>query len=469
MQTVNFQCGHCGKLMAVDAEYLGRQVRCPHCRLVVFAPAPLPAVPVAATAPPPPGPPVPECPAHEPVRPPAAADAEDIFSPVEESDDIFGCADTPRIEMPAEPAPAPEYSSAVATTSPPPGPAAGAPDLSRDTDPFLPRTAEATSFADGSPTEELTTALAAEPPAPEWLSAPPLDTTAAPELSAPALRRAAARRGVSVWLVIPLLSYALLATGLLIVLWSRLQTAPKNPLEQYLPDTDGDRPGVEKKLKPMSSERRWRLTQVALSPSSRVRLGETLRVGALAVTPRMVEWRQVYVSQQGREQNPEPVRARGPGGELVEAPSLVLHLHLENASAEEVFQPLDRHFDRQWKQGQGPPPLTVLEAGDRRFYGGPAAWRPRGDPSGVPEYLNLKDGEGFRPNPVDAPLHPGDSCEVFVCTDAADPAAGELRRYRGGLLWRVHLRRGLVAVRGQEVPASTVVGVEFTAAQVGGG
>ena len=39
MQTVNFQCGNCNNLMAVGAEYLGQQVRCPHCQAVVVAPA----------------------------------------------------------------------------------------------------------------------------------------------------------------------------------------------------------------------------------------------------------------------------------------------------------------------------------------------------------------------------------------------------------------------------------------------
>src|SRR3954468_5525969 len=39
MQTVNFQCGHCGNLMGVSVEFLGQQVRCPHCQQVVVAPA----------------------------------------------------------------------------------------------------------------------------------------------------------------------------------------------------------------------------------------------------------------------------------------------------------------------------------------------------------------------------------------------------------------------------------------------
>jgi hypothetical protein len=39
MQTVQFQCGHCGNLMGVSTEFLGEQVRCPTCEQVVVAPA----------------------------------------------------------------------------------------------------------------------------------------------------------------------------------------------------------------------------------------------------------------------------------------------------------------------------------------------------------------------------------------------------------------------------------------------
>src|SRR5437763_1257562 len=47
MQTVNFRCGHCNNLMAVGTEFLGQQVRCPHCQNVVVAP---PAAPAPAPA-----------------------------------------------------------------------------------------------------------------------------------------------------------------------------------------------------------------------------------------------------------------------------------------------------------------------------------------------------------------------------------------------------------------------------------
>src|SRR5438270_4922717 len=132
MATVNFQCGHCGKLMAVGTEHLGQQVRCPHCQQVVLVPISAAPLPVPEPAPSPPA--AAQTPAAGPAGwagerlfLPSHEDPEDIFTPPEETDDLFGASDAPRIEMPAEPPPAPEFTPAVATASPsaePPGPAA---------------------------------------------------------------------------------------------------------------------------------------------------------------------------------------------------------------------------------------------------------------------------------------------------------------------------------------------------------
>src|SRR4051794_17013317 len=90
METVNFQCGHCGKLMAVTTQMLGRQVRCPHCQQVVLAPAQSPAP-----------------------RPSLVEDAtlsvteehDSIFTPPSEAaEDLFGDAPEPRLELPPFPA-----------------------------------------------------------------------------------------------------------------------------------------------------------------------------------------------------------------------------------------------------------------------------------------------------------------------------------------------------------------------------
>ena len=90
MQTVNFQCGNCNNLMGVSSEFLGQQVRCPHCQAVVVAPA--------APAPARPG-------VMDPVdfSPSLANQHDDIFAPPEPTDDLFGAAEGPRVELPPAP------------------------------------------------------------------------------------------------------------------------------------------------------------------------------------------------------------------------------------------------------------------------------------------------------------------------------------------------------------------------------
>src|SRR6516165_2640903 len=100
MQTVNFQCGHCRNVMGVNADYLGKQVRCPHCQQVVLAPAQAAApVPVPAAAPvpaggpslPPPGPAPGQSKAHDP---------EDSIFGEQVDEDLFGSPPKSKLELP---------------------------------------------------------------------------------------------------------------------------------------------------------------------------------------------------------------------------------------------------------------------------------------------------------------------------------------------------------------------------------
>src|SRR5262249_52684111 len=114
MQTVNFQCGHCRNVMGVNAAYLGKQVRCPHCQQVVLAPAqaaapaPVPTVvpapvpsPIPAPAPvpvpvgggPPPGPGVGQSKPHDP---------EDSIFGEQVDEDLFGSPPKSKVELPPE-------------------------------------------------------------------------------------------------------------------------------------------------------------------------------------------------------------------------------------------------------------------------------------------------------------------------------------------------------------------------------
>lgn len=159
MATHTFPCPFCGRRMGVGAEYLGKLVRCPHCKQTVQAPATPDAAPAATAAPaplpaPPPEPPspmfkvqkregadsimgdpeesddevfssqgghklrIPDLPPEPPAAPPLPASADDPFA--------FGGAPPP---PPAEPPRRAAFGSArPAAPKPPPPPPAAASD-----------------------------------------------------------------------------------------------------------------------------------------------------------------------------------------------------------------------------------------------------------------------------------------------------------------------------------------------------
>jgi DNA-directed RNA polymerase subunit RPC12/RpoP len=435
MQIVTFKCGRCGKLIGVGEEYLGRQVRCLHCRGIVLAQQSSAAESATQTAKP--------------------FSAPTLFL----SDSL---PTSHAVSAPAELA-VPIRESTIPDT----GEQAAAPSLSES---GAVNSAPAEANAPGSsPSASESTATA--PP----LS--PIDSSrhehASPSFSPNATgstvargRRLAARTplAISIWYVIPLVSYSLLATILLAVLWNRLQAVEDHPLIAFLPDSEGDAPGVVRKPKGVNEARKRKLIGDPLPESLKLHLGETRTIGALAITPERVVREQVGVGD----------GASAP--EKLTGLSLVLHLKLENVSSDESFQPLDRFFDRKWREGSsaGAPPLTLLEAGPgRRFFGGPAEWRPRPAParnnSARPEFIYLMGGDKPVEDPIDHRLGPGERTRVFVCTDGNDTRTAGLAARKGDFLWRVHLRRGLVRVREHDVPAAAVVGVAFTDRDIGGG
>jgi hypothetical protein len=238
------------------------------------------------------------------------------------------------------------------------------------------------------------------------------------------------------------------------MLWNRLQSADPHPLIAFLPDSEGDAPGVVRKLKNLNEERKRKLSQQPLPKMLKMHLGETKVLGALAITPLRVAWEKIGILSASGDVRP------------VGDKSLVLHLRLENVSEDQFFQPLDRYFDRRWREDDtgGPPPLTCLEAGlGRRFFGGPAKWRRRGSGGALTSIERVCRLVGDEPisNNIDQLLEPGQAVEHFVCIDGDDARVEELEQFRGEFLWRVHLRRGLVQVLDKEVPAAAVVGVIF--------
>ncbi len=110
METVQLQCGHCKKPIAIRVEHMGAQVQCPHCRLVVQTPprAAQPAPPSPPAPPPTPAPPNGDL--HQP---------ESIFAGAESSDSLMGESPAPQVELPTA-ATAPAASPSMADTAPAP-------------------------------------------------------------------------------------------------------------------------------------------------------------------------------------------------------------------------------------------------------------------------------------------------------------------------------------------------------------
>jgi hypothetical protein len=435
MQTGTFQCGHCGKLIAVAGESLGQRVRCPHCLGIVLAQSQLSGVDNSLIG------------SEVPVAAVAGAD-DSASTPLAQTTQQSRAEANPSTQQ-AETAAV--GSAVVADGSVVPGVESsmvpeGTPQPVTAPSPL--------SF--GQP--EVAGSSAAWPAANSaHESLPDAHLREANQEPRPRLASPPQRTGVSIWLVIPLVSYSILATVLLFMFWTRLHAVEDHPLAAFLPDSEGDAPGVIRKPKGVNEARKRKLINDPLPDSLIVHLGETRNIGALAVTPRRVTREHVGV---GDDISP-PERVNGV--------SLVLFLELKNISVDQSFQPLDRYFDRKWREGTsaGPPPLTLLEAGaGERFFGGPAQWVPRSLPgrrnnSAAAEFIYLMGSDKPVVDPIDRNLDPGVSTEVFVCTDGSDPRSRTLLTRKGDFLWRVHLRRGLVRVKDRDVPAAAVIGVRF--------
>lgn len=428
MQTVNFKCGHCGQLMAVGREFLGQQVRCPHCQQVVLAPSSDPA----------PAAPSPFGGLHE---------HEDIFTNKSETEDVLfgGGGDAHRLEMPHDPS--------FGSNGP-------APDLAPvESSPELPELAPSTFSPMASPPE-----LPRPQEPAHWSPAVPAAPSVQQPFSPPRPRQARGEGLVSpVFLLLvfaPTLLWALGATGICFWLYGHVPKKgqgggqQKNQFDDLIDDGDagGVRAGAAVGRKSRPTEK---FATAPLPDHLKTKLGQPLEVGSLRVTPLGVS-RSIVKTAAERSNTAEPC----------EYASLRLDLKFENLSSEYSFAPLDNYFDRKYV-GIGSPPLTLLEAGDKRIFGGahewvpvkrrPDKWKPRQWPDERQE--------------INVSLRPGKTMTDYVSTDGRnDKTAHYLLPhrdakgdgYRGPMLWRVHVRKGPLWHRDRLFSATTVIGVEFT-------
>ncbi len=422
MDNLHFPCAHCNNLMAAGPELAGQQVRCPHCQQVVVVPAPALA------------------PAADGFPAPPRTDPESIFSPADDGGDALFGPVTPRVEMPPEPAaPAgPAAINADMTGSP-----AAAPDPSMtpawpDPGAVSPQTAPLPFSPAAAPGGDGADALADAIPR-------------------PVIRAPQAAGWVLPVLVVPLISWSVLSTVAAAWLYFVNQSKPpeKHPLE-FLPDVEGEHPGATRQQKKTTRIDYGTRPLLPVPAHLRVGLGNSVRVGDVEVTPEGVELGRVQIAYKS-------------GSKPAESHDdvLVLRLTVRNVSEDVVFRPLDAFFVRQWKKREGQTlagmPFTYLEAGEQRFFGGPVRWQPPQPhlPGRLKDPVEIVVGQD-----LDRELRPGEEVKTFLCTDPYDPVREELLRYRGPLLWRVQVRRGLVPVKGRDVPSTAVVGVEFTDADV---
>jgi hypothetical protein len=283
---------------------------------------------------------------------------------------------------------------------------------------------------------------------------PALDTSGPagdlpPDMGGPDLKRQAARRAkresmFATYLIIILIPYAIFASCVAAYFYWRMMQMP-HPME-YLRDT-GENPPAKRGS---SSVQEIISPETNLPPRLQVALGQAIRIGDLEIQPQKIERRKITICSES---------SRLP--QLTANDALVLTLRLHNISQDVFFTPTDPFFDRKWKGELGVNrPYTLLDIAGIRFFGGPIKWSPRstqgkgraGDPR---EYVKGQEHD----NQI---LKPGEERISIICTDPDNREILQaLKNCQGPLVWRVHLRRGLVQVGDREVSASAVIGVVF--------
>ena len=482
METVNFQCGNCKNLMAVEASYLGQQVRCPHCQQVLLVPAAIQESgggsresevksqesegsnqesggrgqeseiknqeQESAT----PGPMSPELSGAQPdfsAPMPSHSEEESILAGSQGTGEALFGADSsaPVLEMPTEsvltgPAvvEAPDQAPTLTDSPPPEAPgASGTPSSSSPTEMWsspgagVGQAETGASFPSEDGLEEADAGMASELP---------VETPGA-DLSRRLAKRAKAESMLAAYLLIFLIPYAIFVTVVAGYYYVRMQQMP-HPLEM-LKDI-GDNPPAKRET---SSVIDIIAPETNLPSKLQVALGQQIRIGDLEITPMKVEQRPiVYCSGN------EHIQAQPSAHE-----ALVMTLQLRNVSNDVFFMPTDPFFDRQWKEDSAATkPYTFLEMGSQRFFGGPIKRSQRGQ--APREFIQGQEND----NQV---LKPGDERITVKCTDPDNrQILKTLASYQGQLVWRIQLRRGLVVWRNREVSVTAVIGVVFEATDI---
>jgi hypothetical protein len=273
-------------------------------------------------------------------------------------------------------------------------------------------------------------------------------------------RQTPERRKYSFTVITFLAPYAVIAT--LLAAWFGYQyfdLRSKHPLES-VPDIIGEYDPAKRNPHKQTSERTIRMPSPdqPLPDKLKVRLGNTLRIGDLEVTPLRVDegpFQYTTVFESGAtETKPAPSSA------------LSLQVRLKNLSSDVVFHPTDPFFDRQYIADQHrSKPYTLVEVGERRFYGGAFNYLSFRREANNPRKRMYATGQ----ENDDQPLQPGEERETrfySLFSDREGPLLEAVHGFKDTIVWRLQLRRGLMNFKDRDYSVCAVVGVQFHTADV---
>jgi hypothetical protein len=438
MQTLNFDCSFCDKRMAVGLNLLGRNVRCPHCKQVVQAPASaaaaLAAAALAAAA-------TTKAPAIAEQPAPTTEMHENGFNEAPDENPFGKTSMQTLVEAPPVVAPPPE-------------------------DPF-PNPLITETYGDGAPTH-LSRQLAWPEPSPPLnlpADAPaksPLETRASP---APKAIQPAGRNSGSV-LMWMLFGYALIATAAAAYFfYDRNQSSAKQMASSdsmphpYLaiPDLFGQYDRAERRK--VAQIEGMPAANLAIPEQLQVKLHQTLAVGDLEVMPLSVQCRRVAQFRKAAGQT--VVNNSNPDAMLY-----LLQLKLKNTSSDVFFCPTDPAFTRRrGASAHEVPPYSGLAFGNQLLPGGPFVWP---EPNIEYEYCEGQEDDA-------KPLGPKQERTVVIGADMdvarVRKLLAESKENHSPIMWRVQLRRGLERVldasgKSRDISVSSVIGVKLDAADV---
>jgi hypothetical protein len=439
--------------MAVSTNLLGRNVRCPHCKQVVQAPAgtrpSTPAAPIPAPAPPPPAPQLPKfnLPPKDPEH------HESIFSE-RHDEDLFG-SEPPKPQMPdashmqrqaqrtMEILVTPVETPSVMHGSPPPNPG-GQPATSRDVQPPFHHPVESPDL----PTGPDPFAVSTEPPTQIR------SRKSAIAEQSPGTVRTESGSNAFAWLLLTYAGLMTIAAGFFGYTYFTKSDTKESPFKA-IPDVYGE---YEKANRKQTSLNWLPDPKQPVPVDLRVKLGGELKVGDLLVKPISVEKQLLRCVTQydlSNEKNRD-----------VPPRTLVLTMKVKNLSDNIVFHPNDPAFNRAYDKhstprtfGQEKAPYTGLQVRNEVFHG----IFPWPNESGVTkQYVVGHESD-------EKPLQPGEERDTWVTIAPAVDVLKTMPRVdpQESLLWRVQLRRGLVPYTDsdgsqKEISATSVIGVEFT-------